>query len=329
MCQLLVSGEKASVFWTSVDIRDEADRLALEQADNVFVWLQQTRRIDERATVLVTTIFPRVLSDMLHCIYEALETSRKAKLIISFMLVRKPLQESLFLLESIVVDRLDFAEKLVSAPTRLWSQGAGGKQVHVKRIQKVLDVLGETHRFDAEFLAQLRYDKDAHDGFDGVCNKAIHLFTNHSSIQTEPLNINFIFSNIESMHTQWSYLYSRLPYLLVYIHRLVEHVCAKISPTLDTYLWDMDRRIAAHVLLWWDTVDPLYAEPRLHSFVLQTSDWLAQHCQAAGFRKPNRRDLARMRTTGAYPGEPRGEVERRNRGYTLPERSELPGSTAL
>jgi hypothetical protein len=317
MTHLLVSGERASAFTTAFEFRDEADRLAFEEADDVFVWLEQSRRVDERITLLITTVFPRVLSDMLHCFYEALETSRKGKLTLAFMLVRKPLQESLFLLESVIADPRDFAEKLIVDPVKLWSQGAGGVEVHTKRIKKVLDLLGEGNRFDAEYIAQLRYDKTAQDGFDGICNKAMHLFTNHPAIRTEPLNINFIFSTIDSMRTQWSYLYSRLPYLLFYMHRIVEHVCASIAPTLPDYLWDMDRRISALILLWWDTVEPPYAEPHLEDFVLKTRDWLVDHCRAAGYRAPRRRDLPKMASTGAYPGEPANKIAERNRLFTI------------
>jgi len=316
MTQLLVSGEKASAFQSTIKFRDEADRQSFEKADDIFVWLEQSRRVDERAAILVTTVLPAVLSDMLHCFYEALETSRKGKLGITFMLIRKPLQESLFVLESVIADRHEFAEKLSSDPVKLGSQKAGGMQVHAKRIQKVLDILEESHRFDAEYLARLRYDKDAQDGFDGICNKAMHLFTNHKAIVTEPLNINFIFSNMDSTLTQWSYLYSRLPYLLVYIHCVVEHICATIAPTEPAYLRDMDRRISALVLLWWDTVDPPYDAPYLGNFVLKTRDWLFEHCRAAGYRTPSHPDLAKMADTGAYPGEPQDKITARNLQFT-------------
>jgi hypothetical protein len=316
MTTLLVSGQRSAIFNETIDLRDEADRLALEQADDIFTWLEQSRRVDERATALTTTIFPAVLSDMLHCFYEALETSRKGKLIITYMLLRKPLQESLFLLESVIADRYDFAEKLATEPQKPWSQGAGGVAVHANRIQKVLSTLSDQRGFDAEYLAQLRYDKKAQDGFDGVCNKAMHLFTAHEAIRTEPLNINFIFSGLDSMVTQWSYLYSRLPYLLSYSHKLVEHVCASSAPTHPAYLWDMDRRISALVLLWWETVEPPYDEPHLRDFVESTRHWLAEHCRLFGYGPPKRRDLFKMADTGAYPGEPKHQIAERHLEFT-------------
>jgi hypothetical protein len=314
MTQLLLSGRKASAFKVAIQFRDDADREAFEKGD-VFSWLEASRRVDERTAILVSTVFPAVLGDMLHCFYEALETSRKGKLGISFTLVRKPLQESLFVLESIVFDRQNFAEKLTNDPIKLGSQKAGGVEAHTKRIQKVLDLLGESHRFDADYLARLRYDKEAQDGFDGICNKAIHLFTSHKAIRTESLNINFIFSNLDSVSSQWSYLYSRLPYLLFYIHRIVEHICAEIAPADPVYLRYLDRRLSALVLLWWDTLESPHLEQHLRSFVLATRDWLFKHCSDAGYRNPTRPDLVKMADTGAYPGESQKKIAERNQKF--------------
>ncbi len=100
MTQLLLSGRRAKAFHIQFEFRDQADRLSFEQTDDIFLWLEQTRRDDERVALIVNTVFPAILSDMLHCLYEVLETSRKGKLTVSYMLLRKPLQESLFVLES-------------------------------------------------------------------------------------------------------------------------------------------------------------------------------------------------------------------------------------
>ena len=315
LAQLLLSGHRSKAFHLQFKFNKEADRLSFELSDDIFLWLEQTRRAEERVALIVSTVFPAILSDMLHCLYEVLETSRKGKLTVSYMLLRKPVQESLFVLESIILDQPGFASKLSTTPGKMGSQKAGGVEAHVKRIQRVLSIIGEEERFDADYIAQLRYDKDAEDGFDGICNKAIHLFTNHKSIATEPLNINFIFSQSDSIQTQWAYLYSRLPYLMVYIHRIAEYICANIAPSPQNYLDDMDRRIAALVKLWWNDIDPRYSEIRLRNFVNQTDAWLSTHCTDAGFKIPNRTDLIRMAASGAYPGETVRETNRRNRQF--------------
>jgi len=311
MTQLLVSGEKARAFHVSFDLPDEAAKQEFESASDIFEWLEKHRTPEDRAAVLVAAMFPAILSDMLHCFYEALETSRKAKLGISFMLLRKPLQESLYVLEAVIADRADFAEKLTEDPIKLWSQGVGGHEAHVRNIQKVLETVGESDRFDPAYLAQLRYDKSVEDGFDGICNTAMHLFTGHKSIKTERMNINFIFSKWDNKLTQWPYIYSRLPYLLVYMHSIVEYVCEGIAPTSPAYLDDMKRRISAQVLLWWETIEAPYIEPHLKNFAERTRDWLYRHCNEAGLSPPTKADLIRMGADGAFPGETRASVAKR------------------
>jgi hypothetical protein len=317
MAQLLLSGRRASAFYIRFKFKDEADKLSFEQADDIFLWLEQTRRDDERVALIVNTVFPAILSDMLHCLYEALETSRKGKLTIAYMLLRKPIQESLYVLESIALDQHAFASKLSATPGTMGSQKAGGVEAHTKRIQKVLQILRQENRFDPQYLAQLRYDKDADDGFDGICNKAIHLFTAHKAIATEPLNINFIFSQMDSVNSQWAFFYSRLPYLMVYIHRIVEHICAGVAPCPQQYLDDMDRRISALVRLWWAKLAPRYTNPQLQSFAECTDTWLSALCGGAGFRTPDESDLMRMADSGAYPGESKKDVEERNTRFIL------------
>src|SRR5581483_9746508 len=292
--QLLAAGERAGAFHVKFQLREDEVE-AFNRAEDVFQWLDRYRTPEERAAVLATTMFPAILSDMLHCIYEALETSRKAKLNVSYMLLRKPIQESLYVLEAVIADRSDFAKKLTENPTKLWSQGVGGRDAHRSNIAKVLQVIGDNGRFNADYLAQLRYDKSAEDGFDGICNNATHLFTNHKAIETEPMNINFIFSNWDSKESQWSFLYTRLPYILSYAYRIVETICADISPTYPAYLEELERRLSAHVLLWGATLDGTYASGPLLIFVLKHREWLFEHCRSNGYRIPEFKDLVRMR----------------------------------
>ena len=114
------------------------------------------------------------------------------------------------------------------------------------------------------------------------------------------------------MLTQWAYVYSRLPYLLVYMHSIVEHVCATIAPTSGAYLHDIDRRISALVLLWSENVKSPYDEEHLDRFVCVTQARLFERCQQAGYRLPTLSDLAKMAHTGAYPGESESSVAERN-----------------
>lgn len=317
LAQLLKSGEEGGFFRTTITFNDEADRVSFEQAEDIFDWLEETQRLNDRTSILTTTVFPAILSDMLHCIYEALESSRKAKLNVTYMLVRKPIQESLFLLETIVVNPNDFAAKLAVDPLKLRGEKAGGLDAHTRRIQQVLEKLGEEGRFSAEYIAQLRYNKSEEDRFDGICNLAMHLFTEHRAIRTTPLNINFIFSGWDEKCTQWAYLYSRLPYLLIYTHCVVEHLCERIAPTHPTYLNDMQRRIAALAVLWREQMEPAYVAEPIDKLVSYNRDWLIGHCLSAGYPAPSESDFVKMAFTGAFPREGKMKVLLRNLRYRL------------
>jgi hypothetical protein len=94
-----------------------------------------------------------------------------------------------------------------------------------------------------------------------------------------------------------------VPYVLAYAYRIVETVCADISPTCPVYLEEVERRLAAHVLIWGTTLlDETYASGPLLNFVLKHREWLFEHCKASGYRTPNFKDLVRMQATGAFPG---------------------------
>lgn len=315
IAQLLASGMQHGIFVTDLSFKDEQDKAAFEQAEDLFDWLSLSERMEEEHDVLVTMAFPAVLSDMLHCIFEALEASRKGKLAIAYMLLRKPLQESLYLLEAVVADKAAFSEMIANDPLKLRPKNAGGLDGHTRRIQKVLDAIGESWRFDANYIAKLRYDKSDRDSFDGICNKAMHLFTEHKAIKTEQYNVNFIFSQSDQTYTQWNYLYSRLPYLLTYITSIVEHVAERFAATLQEYADDMKRRLSAALLICTSSIDGRYEAEPLTVLAIKTYHWLTEHCIQHGFAEPLAEHLERMAVCGAFPGEDQKGVESRDDLY--------------
>lgn len=310
MTEILVSGEKAGIFKHRFNFKDDTEAESFKASANIFEWLLSAGRLGDRAKVIKATVLHALLSDMLHCIYEALQCSRKAKLNVTYMLLRKPIQENLFLLECMALDELQFAEKLADTPLKLRAQNAGGVDAHAKRIQKVLDKIDVLKRYDANYIAQLRYAK-VEDGFDGICNRAIHLFTEHEAIKTANLNINFIFSDWDSKLTQWGFLYSRLPYLLAYAYELVEHILADLTETPVEYVLDMYLRIAAYSIPWWNQLDETYISDPIERFVNQSGGWLNAYCLDQGYRSPTLEDIDRLVRTGALPGETERSVKAR------------------
>lgn len=260
LANTLVSGEKQDVFNYKFSLEE---RIAnnLEKDEDIILFLQENELYEHRNKILKTIILPAVLSDTLHCIYEALISSKRGKLNISYMLIRKPIQESLYLLESMIIDETAFGKSMAENPLELRpsvTMKKNGITGHEERINIVLDRLRLSNLFSASYLANLRYNKRCEDNFDGICNHAMHLFTEHDAIKTDKLNINFIFSDYDSKLTQWAYLYSRLPYLLLYLYYVIEHLMEEICPTEKCYIEEMELRIFSHILLANKNIDKKY-----------------------------------------------------------------------
>ncbi|WP_332706212.1 hypothetical protein [Plesiomonas shigelloides] len=250
MVEFLRSGEEKGAFYQEVSLEDhEIASLATVDDHDILDWLEKNGKFAHRDLVIRTLVLPAVLSDMLHCIFEALKTAEKGKMAVSFMLLRKPIQENLYLLEAMVINEVDFVLKLSEDPLFLRPKNGGGPDGHAKRIGKVLDRIGLINLINPEYLAELRYQKSSYDSFDRVCNQATHLFTEHKSIKTELLNINFVFSGAEQIYSQQRYLYTRLPYILCYTYYLFEYIASQVCPSPQEYIENINRRVMAYFLI--------------------------------------------------------------------------------
>ncbi|MEZ6959942.1 MULTISPECIES: hypothetical protein [unclassified Aeromonas] len=79
MVEFIKSGEMHDVFNQSININEE-EISSLEKTDqHILDWLEENNRSEQRNLVIRTVVLPAVLSDMLHCIFEGLSTSKKVK----------------------------------------------------------------------------------------------------------------------------------------------------------------------------------------------------------------------------------------------------------
>lgn len=314
MTQIIVSGEKAGAFTTHI-VLSEKEIESISDEEHILDWLKRNDKVEDKNRIISSTVLPAILSDMMHCIYEALSSASKGKMSVAYMLIRKPIQESLFVLEDMFLDRDAFVSNLERNQSRLQPKITGGVDGHKKRVSKILKSLGFNGAFDPNYIAQLRYDKSSNDSFDGVCNKAMHLFTEHHSIKTEDSNINFIFSGVKGLPSQWKYFYSRLPYLLFYVYLIVESVLSKIATTSEQYILDMMRRISAQFILANNDIEEHYTTDENDKLVSALAAWLIEHCIENGYSDPEPVDLVKMAKTGCFPKETQESIDKRNASY--------------
>lgn len=300
MVEMLCSGEKKEIFTAKLNLTKD-DQLSIGDEGDILGWMHDQKRFEERDLLVKSTILPAMLSDMMSCIYEAISAASKGKMTIAFMLIRKPIQESLYVLESMVLDEREFVDTLFINPMKLRPKNGGGIDGHTERVFNTLKAFKMEEMLDSRYLAQLRYNKNEYDSFDGVCNQAMHLFTEHHAIKTENMNINFIFSGGEQLPSQWKFFYTRLPYLLLYIYLIFEYILSSIAQTPESYLNEMMRRIASSFILTSDEVPDLYETEERQKLVSILENWLNDHCTSAGYLEPNRDDLIRMSQEGGFP----------------------------
>lgn len=314
MLTLVQSGISQNVFTVNLSLSEDERRL-LEQSEDLFDWLKNSGRAKEEASVVACMVFPAVMLDALSCLFESLEAARKGKMAIAYMLLRKPLQEGLYLLESLVIDQDQFASDLAEDPLKLRPHVVGGVHGHEARIKKVLHKAAGVLSFDAGYLARLRYDKSCPDSFDGVCNKAMHLITENKYIKTEAYNVNFIFSDYGSVYSQWSYFFSRLPHVLMYLVSVSEYLASRFALTFPEYTADMMRRLVASLALCSARIGSDYKAEPLDSLVSSAVEWLESHCLSNGHKTPEVKHLARMARCGAFPDETAADLQARHDRY--------------
>ena len=141
-----------------------------------------------------------------------------------------------------------------------------------------------------------------------------------TAIVTKPYQANFIFSSYRDTVSQWSYLYSRLPYVLLYCISILEHISGRFALTPADYSNDMDRRLSAGYILSLTAVSDEFKSDHLYALAESKLGWLYKHCEESEFPFDDTESidieaLIRMAETGAFPGESEERVQIRDTFY--------------
>ena len=230
----LVEGEKNHIFDYTTDIKCLSDVEELKDLpdDQLIDWLAYHGYIDELKELTYRQLIPALLSDSCHFIYEALSSSAKGKLAVTFTLLRKPLKQNLFYLEWLLSDPNDFCDKFLYGGPELLDTSRNTSLPKDRMIEIIRAALNQTRTgewISPQFLYEIRYDKMAPYGLERLWNQSTHLITTHKHYTTDSRNFNFIFSDDDSRQEQWNYLYRILPILLYQAVEVVEALIDTIT----------------------------------------------------------------------------------------------------
>jgi hypothetical protein len=224
-------GHRHGLFRITVPVATDGTSDPPEVGEQAFAWLERTGRSKELGEVLFRMLVAGLLGDACHFIYEALRCAEKGKLTVAFALLRKPLKESLYYLEYLLADPETFLNTFYNESIdNLKLPGISYRERAIDIIARAAKQTVHPDMYDAEFLYDTRFDKAAPYGLELYWTRALHLVTTRPPINTEPQNLNFVFSNSDDLLSQWSRFYTLVPFLLYYM--------ADVSTSLMFHLVD-------------------------------------------------------------------------------------------
>lgn len=214
----------------------------IKKDEHILDFLLRTNRVDEHDKFVTNILIDALIIDTCYFLQEALLSSKKQRLTVTFALLRKP-----FIYHLLVFLRIMFEEKFIEKfnsqdlfdSTRL---DDGDKRV---LIRLSLPCLMAAKSMTEDDIFNFIFNQENQDSIINISNKALHLSTTRNkNNKTEIQNMNMIFANPNDIKNLWSYFYRRLPILLLYYLEIIEAlVFSRIDLPAEKYKQRIEERL--------------------------------------------------------------------------------------
>ncbi|ATL45902.1 hypothetical protein COR50_01285 [Chitinophaga caeni] len=191
----------------------------IQEGEHLLDYLLRKGRQDDYNHIIKMNLIVGLLSDICYFTQEALVCSLKQRLTVTFSLLRKP-----FVYTLIIILRLLFEENFIEKFNNEegFDPASVSPEDRTALINASIEAI-QNNPITADDLNTMIFDKLVANSIINLSEKALHLTTTRSKLfNTEKQNFNFIFSNQESIDSQWEYIYSRLPALLLYVLQVAD-----------------------------------------------------------------------------------------------------------
>lgn len=236
LARLVVDLERTGALSVRFDLSEgERDQITALSGEALWSWLKATGRKDVIDDLTYRQLTAAVISDSAQFLCESLIASGKGKLSVAYSLLRKPLKESLLLLEWLCTDGEEFLRRFhgdSSSAYVLNRLTRTEQRAIVERAAQMVDVPGMT----GELLWIIRYGNEYQNSLETLWTKATHLVTSARASETEPGNLNFVFLSPSAKTEQWEHYYGIVPLLLNYFVAVSEAVAGRFVE------WEEDLR---------------------------------------------------------------------------------------
>lgn len=201
------------------------------EGKNVFDWLNDNNLKDEIELILIKEILMAVTSELINFTFESLYSAKRGKMSVAYSLIRKPFTDLLLILEQIFVNGTDFIERFYHDGDPK-SYDPSPRNNNINKIDLIQQALSKIQisfmMFDAEFIHDLRYNKNLEVGLNWITNHALHIVTNDQRYKTTNQNLNFVFSDKEDINNYYKHYYKVVPILLIYAASIVDGIVFSI-----------------------------------------------------------------------------------------------------
>ena len=235
MVQLLIQMEVQRSGLIRFEIESEEDRQLLESGIHILDFLNKSGRGDLECRAVINHLCIALYSDMLHFICEGLRALEKRKFSVAFALFRKPFKDGMLIAAQMCANENDFFDLMKFDVKSLLSR----KRLDKAGIKLLLDSALKACRgsglLSADEIYETAFDRKNDTGLAGLFDKATHLITEFSSIQTENYNINFIFKNPKDNDVYENGTYMKLAKLLFFLNIMQIELYSRMGESSKKY----------------------------------------------------------------------------------------------
>lgn len=251
MAQLLVQMELQQAGHISFAIETEEDRKLLGSGVHILDFLEKSGRGDLERRAAINHLCNALYADMLHFIYEAIRALEKRKFTVAFSLLRKPLKEGILIAAQMCADEVAFFDKMKSNAKNLLNRRELNNASIKSLLESAIRACRGTNFVKADVIYDAAFNRGNELGLAGLFDKATHLTTEFSQIQTENYNINFIFKNPEDNDIYQGGTYALLAKLLLFLHLMQIELYGRMrEPSISYQNWMIFTSVGAYEALF-------------------------------------------------------------------------------
>lgn len=230
MAKFVIQGEKEGLFWEDINLNKEELEVFQNlpgDGDDIFNWLICNGHSEQANKLMFKQVFVAILSDYLEYLHDALLSSKNGHLSVTFSLLRKPLKDDLFILESLVYEPEVFLNNFYSEKS--YELIAIDKQIPEEKkriIAGAISKIGFSH-MPPEAMYEMRYSKNGKLSYEKEWQRASHIVTSCEHYRTEKGQLNIYSPRANEDNDLWKYLYFTLPNIIFYSYQIVSYLYYK------------------------------------------------------------------------------------------------------